>query len=294
MATQPNVQDEKEITPEVKVKVINGGSWETMRDSALQFVNNRENIYNMGQLIDIAVGSCLGQIIIYYWNRVCNQLTVNSPLLKCQSNRGYNQSQQQAAESITNFIATQQTQDTLFKINHSQNIKDSKSVMSITFVWYWNETPIFKSLKGKRYQQTDHILRNHGNNVATIERGCTLGKSVKNPMNLFQNGYDYNKYTQVTTSEIYEIDFDRAYILNTFRFMLYNGDNRVYKYKIEISKDQKTWTRIVNAENKSGWQLVQFHDQFVKHIRFLDGSSTANQYLHLCKFYAFFDYALQQ
>ena len=144
-----------------------------------------------------------------------------------------------------------------------------------------------------QYDETDHILRNRGNNVATPDRCCSFNKSVKHYQgNCLQSAMSVSTYSYALESEILQINFDRAYILNTFKFWLYDGDARIFKYKIEISKDGKLWKQIVNDENKTSWQTVQFDEQFVKHVRFIEGTNNLYGDIVLCKFSAFFDYSL--
>eukprot|EP01084_Bolivina_argentea_P197136 337878_1 len=288
-----DLQDEKQVDIELKVKVFDQAvSWEKKVALVLDFINSNHNIQNICQLVDISASlSCKGngEIVIYYYNKPPSnkQQASNSPVLECQTNRRLNKSCLESASMIKQVITEHEVKHTLFKINMSRG----GSTFPITFVWHWNIKPEYKKQK-HIYDETDHILRNHGNNVATIDKGCYCSKGVVTPMAIFQNGYNMNTLSYVGANEIMQINFDRAYILNTFRFLLYDTDGRVYKYKLEISKDALTWKTIANDNNKSGWTTVQFDEQFVKHLRFVQGSNTTNQYFHICKFYAFFDYSL--
>eukprot|EP01083_Nonionella_stella_P291768 992558_1 len=285
-------QDEKEQKAEMKVKDITQGStWEDLVNNALQFINS-DSIHNMAQLIDIVpVRNPGGSILIYYWSKPPERAMMNSPNLRCTTHRRNSHTHKTSAECLSNLVATHTAQQTLFKIGHNTQANNHP----ITFVWFWTIKPILSgSLINRVYNEVDHMLRNRGHNVATIERACSVRKPAVYPVNIFQSGYDVNKYTYVLSTQILQIDFDRAYILNTLKFWLYDGDTRVYKYKVEISKDEQVWTRIANYENKVSWQKIQFDAQFVQHVRFIEGSSSTSQDLPICKFYAFFDYGLQQ
>eukprot|EP00483_Globobulimina_turgida_P006106 UN06116 len=233
----------------------------------------------MSQLIDITVtrtSSGLGCILIYYWNQIPTKRMTNSPILRCETNRRNQKTHVESANMIKESLQTQISRETLFKISHSRQANNHP----ITFIWFWNIKPKYMHTtrlytKKSVYDKTDHILRNNGNNVATMDRCCTLNKAVVGPINIFQSGYDVSKHAYVKSTEIFQINLDRAYILNTLKFWLYDGDNRVYKYVIEISKDGLSWQQIANQQNKASWQTVQFDEQFVKHVRFMEGSSTS-------------------
>eukprot|EP01084_Bolivina_argentea_P201551 344508_1 len=140
--------------------------------------------------------------------------------------------------------------------------------------------------------ETQHILRNYGRNVCTIDSGCHFSKGAISHGNIFQNLYNVETYVYVSHPQIMQINLDRAYVLNTFKYWLYDKDNRVYKYKIEVSSDGKSWSTIADHENKESWQTLQFEEQFIKYIRFVGGKNSVNNYLHICKFYAFYDYSI--
>ena len=57
---------------------------------------------------------------------------------------------------------------------------------------------------------------------------------VSNRNAIFQND-DSNSH--VPYPNRLQINFGRAYLLNTLQYRLYDGDNRVYQYKVEISSD---------------------------------------------------------
>eukprot|EP01084_Bolivina_argentea_P048440 89249_1 len=246
---------QKGVGNELKIKRFDSGpSWENKVISVLEFINSKE-IENICQLVDILT-AISGEILIYYWNKSPSnkETTVNSPILQCKTHRHNDQNYLELAEVIKKNVTEQELKQTLFKVDFSIQ-GDKYNKYPISFIWHWDIKPLYakdidscdvNERKNSIYDETDHILRNYGNNVATIDKGCYFSKGVGYPMNIFQNGYNVETYSYIGTNQVMQINFDRAYILNTFRFLLYDADDRVYKYKIDISMDESSWKTIAN------------------------------------------------
>lgn len=146
-----------------------------------------------------------------------------------------------------------------------------------------------------------HILRNWGDNVASIKNGAYVsrGGAVHRPNKMLRedwtvydgnNGFSY--IAQASLPNFMEITFRMAYEINTIRLLLYDLDKRSYGYYINVSSDGNSWYKIVDHSNgnRKSWQDIQFDKQFVKHVRIYGTSNTVKTGFHVVKFMAYFDY----
>lgn len=86
------------------------------------------------------------------------------------------------------------------------------------------------------------------------------------------------------------VELGQSSVINRLRFLLWDGDNREYKYYVEASFDQKKWNRIVDR-TKSGnrsWQDCYFHPQVVRFIRLIGTENTSNSVFHVVSLEAYF------
>lgn len=154
-----------------------------------------------------------------------------------------------------------------------------------------NEKPI------RTTNQTD-ILRNYGKNVADISEGAYVTQALGNSCAMLRTDWT-NNYDDCTCQKIndgcIQVNFRMAFEINTIRFLLWDKDNRHYRYRIEISKDGSSWESI-NArdplENCSSWQTLIFNDTFVKFVKLHGTYNNMNENFHIVKFMAFYDYSL--
>ena len=142
----------------------------------------------------------------------------------------------------------------------------------------------------------DHILRNYGKDVASIQNGTHVSKGCHYPNRMLREDWrEYdgsNGYTYAANNQIIQINFRMAYIINTLKFLLWDKDDRHYNYKIEISKDSQVWTTLCDSTQKKSWQEMQIKETQIKHIRLIGTGGNGNhQQLHIVKFMAYFDYS---
>lgn len=74
------------------------------------------------------------------------------------------------------------------------------------------------------------------------------------------------------------------------KILLWDGDNREYKYYIEVSIDQNKWERVVDR-TKNGhrsWQNLYFPSQLVRYIKLVGTNNTENQSFHVVALEAYF------
>lgn len=89
-----------------------------------------------------------------------------------------------------------------------------------------------------------------------------------------------NDYASAPRNSYIIFEFPEAPILNDIAFHLWDYDDRIYTYSIDVlSRGQ--WKNVVDNIQGRGIQYVHFEDvENVKAIR-MKGTNTVNQYLHL-------------
>lgn len=68
--------------------------------------------------------------------------------------------------------------------------------------------------------------------------------------------------------------------------LLWDRDERTYGYYIEVSTDQKTWSRVTDRSTDScrSWQTIQFDPRPVTFIKIVGTNNTANEVFHVVHF----------
>ncbi len=82
----------------------------------------------------------------------------------------------------------------------------------------------------------------------------------------------------------FEVELARRYKLNEIRFLLWSGDAREYRYKLDISADGKSWETVADRSRKPSkdWQVHEFKEPTpVRVIRIQGLENTANDYFHI-------------
>ena len=85
------------------------------------------------------------------------------------------------------------------------------------------------------------------------------------------------------------ITFDKVYLLQEIRFLLFDLDQRYYRYAIATSADGKTYTPLVDRSQGewSSWQRVSFSPRPVKAIKLQGLYNSKNQDFHVVEFEAY-------
>ena len=85
------------------------------------------------------------------------------------------------------------------------------------------------------------------------------------------------------------ITFDRVYLLQEIRFLLYDLDQRYYRYAITTSVDGKEFAPLVDRSQGQwrGWQRITFSPRPVKAVRLFGLYNSANAAFHLVEFEAY-------
>lgn len=89
-----------------------------------------------------------------------------------------------------------------------------------------------------------------------------------------------NTYTQTESTSYLQFDFPEASFLNYISFHLWDYDDRVYTYTIDVLSEGE-WKNVVANRQGKGIQYIRFQDmKNVKAIR-MKGTNTANAYFQL-------------
>ena len=79
-------------------------------------------------------------------------------------------------------------------------------------------------------------------------------------------------------------------IINHFRMLLWDKDNRSYSYYIEVSMDQKDWVRVIDHSKYwcRSWQDLYFTPRVVRYIRIVGTYNTLNKVFHVVSLEAYY------
>ncbi len=60
------------------------------------------------------------------------------------------------------------------------------------------------------------------------------------------------------------------------RFLLWDGDDRDYRYEVNVSTDLVNWTTIARRQNEKAWQTIKFEPVPVVFVRIMGVTNSAN------------------
>ena len=85
------------------------------------------------------------------------------------------------------------------------------------------------------------------------------------------------------------LTFPKVYQLKTIRFLLWDGDDRYYRYTIDVSADGKEWTQLADRSKGKwkSWQEFNFPPRPVKKIRVNGLYNSANSGFYIVEMEAF-------
>lgn len=129
-------------------------------------------------------------------------------------------------------------------------------------------------------------------NVATVERSAIVLEGVSRNKNSLLNGdvrtYDWDVgYTchQLGSGNIL-IQLGQPYMIDSFRILLWDCDDRTYSFYIETSVDETTWEMVVDKRNEriQSWQSFTFAPRIISYIRIVGTYNSANEIFHIVHF----------
>uniref|UniRef100_A0A7E4UUI3 BTB domain-containing protein n=1 Tax=Panagrellus redivivus TaxID=6233 RepID=A0A7E4UUI3_PANRE len=124
-------------------------------------------------------------------------------------------------------------------------------------------------------------------NLALTDRGAILVQGVTNAIinGKFQGYTHFSGYTRHNIGEPgIIVQLPQPYLVDAMKLRLWDHDDRVYSYNIEVSVDQINWTRVFSEERVSSWREVRFQKQpvvFIKVTGTYNSANTSFQCVHL-------------
>lgn len=72
------------------------------------------------------------------------------------------------------------------------------------------------------------------------------------------------------------LQLSQPFVLDSMRLLLWDDDDRIYSYEINVSTDLVKWKTIARKRNESSWQNIKFEPIPVVFVRIMGISSSAN------------------
>uniref|UniRef100_UPI00358E8E57 BTB/POZ domain-containing protein 9 n=1 Tax=Myxine glutinosa TaxID=7769 RepID=UPI00358E8E57 len=129
-------------------------------------------------------------------------------------------------------------------------------------------------------------------NVATVAASASVIEGVSRRRNALLNGdtnnYDWDcGYTchQLGSGSIV-VQLAQPFLVSSIRLLLWDCDDRSYKYYVEVSTNLQQWTRVADRTNMTckSWQRITFVRCVVSFIRIVGTHNTANEVFHCVHF----------
>ncbi|XP_043487969.1 BTB/POZ domain-containing protein 9 [Polistes fuscatus] len=134
-------------------------------------------------------------------------------------------------------------------------------------------------------------------NVARAVHGAQVlqGEMRSYLLNGDNRNYDMERgYTRHAITDTQEhgilIKLGTQCIINHMKMLLWDRDLRSYSYYIEVSIDQKHWTKIIDYAEYfcRSWQYLYFEPRVMLYIRIVGTNNTVNKVFHLVSFEAYY------
>jgi len=151
---------------------------------------------------------------------------------------------------------------------------------------YSTEAPQFEIDPG-----TTLLIPRH--NVATLPNNAVVVIGVSRSRNSLLNGdttnYDWDSgYTchelEAAPNNCIIVQLAQPYLLDSMRLLLWDRDDRLYSFYVEVSVDTQVWNRVVEAERRRSWQTLYFPRAPVVYVKIVGTANTANEVFHIVHF----------
>jgi hypothetical protein len=128
-------------------------------------------------------------------------------------------------------------------------------------------------------------------NVALASLGAKA-TAPKNAANLNDGNTKYTGskgYAHGSFPCDFVVELSKPTKISSIRFLLWDGDNRSYRYKAEISIDGRIWKTVADhsKHKMKGWQKIKFPYQSVKYIKVRGLHNTKNAGFHIVELEAY-------
>lgn len=116
-----------------------------------------------------------------------------------------------------------------------------------------------------------------------VARGAKVTGGTQ-PSHLTDGIFSYDNYAYQPVDKSMVVELKNTYVVSLIGLYLYDmGCGYSYKYEIEVSADNKNWTKVIDKTDKNynDWQLDTFIPMAVKYIRITGKQCSHNGHLYL-------------
>ncbi|XP_002121668.4 BTB/POZ domain-containing protein 9-like [Ciona intestinalis] len=132
----------------------------------------------------------------------------------------------------------------------------------------------------------------HGAQVVQGEMCASLldGDSGNHDLDRGYTRHDINDEKNGPKERCIKVKLGQPSIINRIKLLLWDKDNRSYSYYVEVSMDDKDWTRLIDYSKFlcRSWQDLHFTQRVVRYIRVVGTHSSQNKLFHLVSLEAMF------
>jgi hypothetical protein len=129
-------------------------------------------------------------------------------------------------------------------------------------------------------------------NVAHSSRGATVEGANRGGEMIDGNTTEYTGsegFASGSWPTVWIVRFPQAYLLREIRFLLWDGEDRFYRYALELSSDGKAFTPLVDRTKGKwrSWQVIQFPPRRVQAIKIKGTYNSANSGFYIVELEAY-------
>lgn len=129
-------------------------------------------------------------------------------------------------------------------------------------------------------------------NVAHVSAGAQAQAPIAAEQLLDGNSSEYTGSSGFAMGNypcVFDIILADIYELNHIRILLWDGDARSYRYRVETSIDGRTYQPLVDysQEDRQSWQELRFKNRAIKYIRIHGLHNSANAGVHIVEVEAY-------
>lgn len=73
------------------------------------------------------------------------------------------------------------------------------------------------------------------------------------------------------------LQLSQPFVLDSMRLLLWDNDDRVFRYEINVSTDQVNWKTVARKEKERSWQNIKFEPTPVVFVRIMGISNSKNE-----------------
>jgi curved DNA-binding protein CbpA len=175
------------------------------------------------------------------------------------------------------------------------------AILSRAVYWYERALPRLSGLEKVRAEKrleiaaagADETQRDRGGviqqgNVALAANGTTVVGQIEQGERLIDGNAEHSlAYAQWPFT--WNIVFPKVYSLREIRILLYDEDDRYFRYAIAVSPDGETFVPLAESGQTEArsWQTIQFSPRPVKAVKLLGAYCSAGSLFHVTEFEAY-------